>query len=271
MARYLKPLSTNAILTQPMRKSALICLLGITFYARSQNITLYGLSPSYSQMGKLAGKLGYNLNVTSAINAVSQTVEKKYFPAGHTHLLLHGLLVYQFNKKLSIGGGYAFGRHNIFGLRENEHRLIGQATYQQKIGKFVITHRGRFEWRQPTNLQTKITSQADIGRYQVWVTYPLYDPEKKKQGFYLSASNEAFFYFKGATNGPVSSRNGSLISEDWIHLGGGYNAGRSRVEAGYCFQQLVRNKAQDYRLFNLLQLNIYHTIHWNDVQFWWYL
>ena len=271
MARYLRTSQMKTILNKPMRKFTLICLLWIGFQAHSQNVTLYGISPSYSQMGKFNSKLGYNLNVTSAINAVNQTVEKKFFPAGHTHLLLHGLLVYQLNKKWSIGGGYAFGRHNIFGLRENEHRLIGQATYQHKLGKFVITHRGRFEWRQPTNLQTKITSQADIGRYQVWVTYPLYDPEKQKQGFYLSASNEAFLYFKGATNGPVSSRNGSILSENWMHAGGGYNAGRTRAELGYCFQGLVRNKAQDYRFFNLLQINIYHTINWNDVQFWWYM
>lgn len=254
-----------------MQKYTLLFLLMIVFQAKAQNVSLYGLSPSYSQMGKLSGKLGYNLNVTSAISAVSQTVENKYFPAGHTHLLLHGLLMYQVNKKLAIGGGYAFGRHNIFGLRENEHRLVGQATYQHRLGNFIITHRGRYEWRQPTNLQTKITSQADIGRYQVWVTYPLYDTEKKKQGFYLSASNEAFLYFKGATNGPVSSRNGSILSEDWMHLGGGYNAGKTRAELGYCFQALVRNKVQDYRFFNLLQINIYHTINWNDVQFWWYM
>jgi len=54
-------------------------------------------------------------------------------------------------------------------------------------------------------------------------------------------------------------------------LGGGYNAGKTRAELGYCFQALVRNKAQDYRFFNLLQINIYHTLNWNDVQFWWYL
>ena len=65
-----------------MRKFTLICLLWIGFQAHSQNVTLYGISPSYSQMGKFNSKLGYNLNVTSAINAVNQTVEKKFFPAG---------------------------------------------------------------------------------------------------------------------------------------------------------------------------------------------
>ncbi|MEZ4901140.1 MAG: DUF2490 domain-containing protein [Spirosomataceae bacterium] len=253
-----------------MRKYILILGFVLPFYLHAQDVILYGISPSYSQMGKFNNRLGYNLSAMSAINAVSQTIENKYFPASHTHFLLHGLLVYQL-KKWSVGGGYAFGRHNIFGLRENEHRLIGQANYQHKLGKFVITHRARYEWRQPTNLQTKVTSHANIGRYQCWITYPLYNPDKQKQGFFLSASNEAFLYFNGATNGPVSSRNGSLLSENWTHVGGGYNMGRTRAELGYCFQALVRNRAQDYRLFNLLQINIYHTIHWNDVQYWWYM
>lgn len=254
-----------------MKKALLLLLVLLTFRTFAQNLMLYGVSPSYSQAGKFSTKLGYNVNASSVVNAVSQTIDNKKFPSGHTHLVLHGLLTYQLNKKWVLAGGYAFGRHSIFGLRENEHRLVAQAMYQHKMGKTIITHRGRYEWRQPTNLQTKITSHADIGRYQIWVTYPLYDPATQKKGFYLSASNEAFLYFKGATNGPVSSRNGSILSENWMHLGGGYNAGRTRAELGYCFQALVRNKVQDYRFFNLLQINIYHTINWNDVQYWWYM
>ena len=254
-----------------MRKYAFFCLTLVYSTTFSQNLMLYGVSPSYSQMGKFNTKLGYNLNVSSVINAVSQTVDNKYFPATHTHLLLHGLLVYHVDKNLSVAAGYAAGRHNIFGLRENEHRLLGQAMYQHNLGKLIITHRGRYEWRQPTNLQTKTMSTAHIGRYQLWITYPLYNPKKQKHGFYLSASNEAFLYFKGATNGPVSSRNGSILSENWIHVGGGYNAGKTRAELGYCFQALVRNKVQDYRFFNLLQINIYHTINWSDVQYWWFI
>lgn len=254
-----------------MKKLLLVLGCALSIATQAQDLMLYGISPSYSQAGKFTKKLGYNINASSVMNAFSQTVDGKRFPSGHTHLVLHGLATYQLSKPLTIAAGYAFGRHSIFGLRENEHRLIAQATYQHKLGNFIITHRGRFEWRQPTNLQTRITSQASIGRYQVWATLPLYDPKKEKQGFFLSASNEAFLYFKGATNGPVSSRNGSLVSENWMHLGGGYNFGLTRAELGYCFQALVRNKAQDYRFFNLLQLNIYHTINWNDIQYWWYL
>ncbi|TAE97739.1 MAG: DUF2490 domain-containing protein [Runella slithyformis] len=238
--------------------------------AQAQNLMLFGASPSYSQMGKLSNKWAYSFNASSVIDAFDQTVEGKFFPATHTHFVVQGLGVYQINKQWTLGVGAGYGRHNIFWLRENEPRLLAQTTYQHKVGKWIFTHRARYESRHPINLKTGVRSSADIGRYQVWATLPLYDPAKQKQGYFLSASNEAFLYFKGATNGPVSSRNGSIFSENWTHLGGGYNTGNTRIEAAYCFQALVRNKPQDYRFFNLLQLNIYHTINWHDVQYWWY-
>lgn len=254
-----------------MRKFFILTFCFFSYQIHAQNLSLVGVSPSYSQLGKFNKKWGYNLNVTSAINAFSQTVDKKNFPAGQAHLILQGMLVYQITPKLSAAAGYGHGNHNIFGLRETENRLQAQVSYQHKTNSLILNHRGRFEFRSPLNLQTNIRSNASIFRYQIWATYPLYNPRKTKEGFFLSASNETFFYMKGATNGPVSSRNGGLLSENWLHLGGGYNWGSTRVEAGYCFQALVRNKAQDYRFFNLLQLNVYHTINWDDVQFWWYL
>jgi hypothetical protein len=253
-----------------MRFSLFIgCLLtSVTLLA--QNVSLVGISPSYFQTGKISKKWAYSLNATSVIDAFDKTVEGKYFPATHTHFILQGLGVYQLTPKMTVGVGAGYGRHNIFWLRENEPRLMAQTTYQHKIGRLIVSHRARHEFRLPKNLNTQVRSQAHIGRYQVWATLPLYDTKTQKQGFFLSASNEAFLYFKGATNGPVSSRNGALLSENWTHFGGGYNNGRTRFEGAYCFQALVRNKAQDYRFFNLLQFNVYHTINWHDVQYWWY-
>lgn len=232
---------------------------------------LVGASPNYSQIGKFGGRWGYHLNASSAISLMGQTIEQKFYPAGHTHLVATGMLTYQVNKQVTLAGGYAFGRHNIFGLRENEHRALVQGSFQHYARDLIVTHRGRLEMRYPLNLQTNVQSSASIFRYQIWLTYPLYDPQKTKKGVYLAASNEAFLYLKGATNGPVSSRNGGLLSENWMHAGFGYNAGRTRYEIGYCYQTLVRNQQQEYRFFNLLQLNLYHTIHWKDVQNWWYL
>ncbi|WP_394781038.1 hypothetical protein, partial [Undibacterium sp.] len=55
-----------------------------------------------------------------------------------------------------------------------------------------------------------------------------------------------FWYLEGATNGPVSSKNGVFettnCSENWLHLAGGYNLGKARVELGYCYQTLIRNR-----------------------------
>lgn len=237
----------------------------------AQNIMLFGASPSYAQAGKVGGKWSYNFNVTSAVSLMGQTVEGKYYPAGHTHLVGTGLLSYQVSKQVALAGGYAFGRHNIFGLRENEHRLMAQASYQHYARELIVTHRGRLELRYPLNLQTNVQSNASIFRYQVWLTYPLYDPKETKKGYYLAASNEAFLYLRGATNGPVSAKNGGLLSENWMHVGGGYNADRTRYEVGYCYQSLIRNPKQEYRFFNLIQFNVYHTIHWKDIQSWWYL
>jgi Protein of unknown function (DUF2490) len=254
-----------------MKKNLILAAFLLPFIAKAQDLTLYGLSPSYSQMGKLTKKLNYTFNVSSAINNFDQTVDGKFFPATHTHLVMQGLVGYQLNPKFSVAGGYGYGRHNIFGLRENEPRFLVQTNFQHKANNFVFTHRLRYELRYPMNIKTHIRAKADVVRYQAWVNYPLYDTKAKKSGMYLSASNEAFLYLTGAINGPVSSKNGPLWAENWSHIGCGYNTGRTRFEAGYCFQTLVRNKAQDRRNFNLLQLNVYHTINWDDVQYWWYL
>jgi hypothetical protein len=248
----------------------IVFLFLFSFTLQAQDLSLYGISPSYSLTGKLARKLAYNVNLTSVINTFDQTVDGKFFSSGHTHFLKTGMLIYQLNKKFSVGGGYTHGSHNIFGLKENEHRFLGQLGYQTKWNNIVFTNRLRYELRYPFNEKTGIRSSADVLRYQFWVTYPLYDSKVGNEGFFLSASNEAFLYLKGAINGPVSSKNGGLWSENWSHLGAGYNAGRTRIELGYCFQTLVRNQAKDYRFFNLLQVNLYSTLNWDDVQFWWY-
>jgi Protein of unknown function (DUF2490) len=253
-----------------MTRCLLILLLLVSFVAHAQELNLTGISPSYSQTGKLSSKWAYNLNLTSVIDPFDKVVDGKLFPKTHTHLIVQGLLVYQLNKSVALAGGYGFGRHNIFGIREDEPRFLLQGSYQHKIQKFNLTHRGRYELRYPLTIAKQVRSKADIFRYQVWATYPLYDVDKQKRGFYLAASNEAFFYLSGAKNGPVSSKNGPLWAENWTHLGGGYNAGRTRFELGYCFQTLVRNKAQDRRNFHLLQLNVLHTINWDDLVYWWY-
>lgn len=247
----------------------------IIFRANSQDLHLRGIAINYSQTGKISSRLTYNVQISSVYNTSTLKISEKTFPACHTHFIPHVLLNYKITDKWNVGGGYAFGRHDIFGLRENEHRLIAQTGYNQKIKKITINNRGRLELRSPLNLQTNIRSNATIFRYQLGLNYPLYDPKKFKKGtvpkgFYALASNELFLYMKGATNGPVSSRNGLLVSENWSNIGLGYTTGKNRIEVGYGFQSLVRNKKQDMRYFSLLQLSFSTSINWGDIQYWYY-
>lgn len=256
-------------------KRFLILLTFLSYQLKAQDLNLKGFSPNYYQTGSIAGNLGYNLNVSS-ISSLSETVDNKEFPSGQLHFVAQLMLIQKLNKHFTAGLGYGYGSHNIFGLKETENRYIGQASYLHSLGKFSVNHRLRYEYRTPTNLKTNITDDASILRYQTYFTLPLYNPKETKKGFYLSASNEAFLYLKGATNGPVSSKNGvyemSNVSEDWAHLACGYNmGGKARVELGYCFQALIRNKQYDIRYLNLAQLNVYVNLNWENLQTWWYL
>ena len=253
-----------------MKKVILSLFVTLINTCFSQDLHLRGVGTTYSQTGKVSKKWNYNLNVTSVYNAYNQTIGEKTFPSGHVHFVPHLGFIRKMNDNVNAGFGYGFGRHDIFGLRENEHRLFVQSTYSKKYPRFSVSQRGRFEYRSPLNLKTNIRSDAAIGRYQLSAVFPFYDTKTSKKGFYASASNEIFFYVKGATNGPVSSKNGSLLSENWSNIGLGYTNKKNRFELGYGFQALVRNKAQDMRFINLCTLSYSTTINWDDVQFWFY-
>lgn len=247
----------------------LLFFIGIKLSA--QDLHLVGLASNYSQTGRITKKWNYNLHILSVYNASSLSIENKKFPSGHTHFIPHLLANRKINDKLTLGGGIAYGIHNIFGLRENEPRFMLQSGYQHKLARFNINHRVRLEMRFPKNMDSGIADNAQILRYQVGINTPFYNPKSQKNGFYGFLSNEMFLYLKGATNGPVSSKNGLLLSEDWVNVGLGYNTGKNRIELGYGFQSLVRNKQQDMRYFNLLQINYHITLNWDDLQYWWYL
>ncbi|MCU0326189.1 MAG: DUF2490 domain-containing protein [Spirosomaceae bacterium] len=248
----------------------IVCFLCV-YYCQAQDLSLRGLVTNYSQVGRINKKWNYNVQVLSVYNASNLNIGDKSFPSGHCHFVPHFLVNRKINDRFSVGGGIAYGRHNIFGLKESEPRLMIQGAYNQKFKKLSLNHRGRLELRYPLNLSTQIRDNATIMRYQLGVSYLLYNPKEFKKGLYGLVSNEMFLYLKGATNGPVSSRNGLLLSEDWINLGLGYNTGKNRIEVGYGFQSLVRNKKQDMRYLNMLQINYHVTLNWDDLQGWWYM
>jgi Protein of unknown function (DUF2490) len=253
-----------------------VLLLVLLFSSQitAQNLNLLGVNPNYSQTGNIVKNLGYNLNISS-VSLFTENVNNKEFTGTQAHLVAQLLLIQKFNKHFTAGLGYGYGKHNIFGLKEVEDRFIGQTNFIHNIGKFTVNHRLRYEYRTPLNLKTNIKDDASILRYQTFLTYPFYNPKESKKGFYLTASNEAFFYLKGATNGPVSSKNGEFemvnTSEDWLHVACGYNMGKARVELGYCFQTLIRNPKLEMRNLNLAQINIFINLNWEEVQNWWYL
>ena len=246
----------------------------LIFQSKAQNLNLVGINPNYAQTGNIVRNLGYNLNIAS-ISSFSETVNNKEFIGGQLHFVAQLLLIQKLNKHFAVGLGYGYGNHNIFGLKEVEDRFIGQTNFLHNFGKFAFNHRLRYEYRTPLNLKTNIKDDASILRYQTFLTYPFYNPKESKRGFYLTASNEAFFYLKGANNGPVSSKNGEFeivsTSENWLHVAGGYNMGKVRVELGYCFQTLIRNPKLELRNLNLAQINVFVNLNWEQVQNWWYL
>lgn len=257
-----------------MKKNFLLLIFITSYQLNAQNLNLEGLSPNYYQTGNIYKNFGYNLNVSS-INSFSEMVDNKEFTSGQLHFVAQMLLIQKFNKHFAAGVGYGYGNHNIFGLKEKENRYLGQIGYLHNLGKVVFNHRLRFEYRMPMNLKTNVSGDASILRYQTFLTVPFYNQKETKKGFYMSASNETFWYLQGAENGPVSSKNGVFeminSSEDWLHLAGGYNLGKARIELGYCYQTLIRNKKLEMRNLNLVQLNVYLNLNWEDLQSWWYL
>ncbi len=257
-----------------MKRVFLLLTVVTSFQLNAQNLNLEGFTPNYYQLGNIHKGFGYNLNVSSILS-LPEKVGNQEFPSGQLHFVAQLMLIQKFNKHLTAGLGYGYGIHNIFGLKENENRYLGQVGYLHNLSKFVLNHRLRYEYRLPLNMKTNVLDDASILRYQTYLTLPLYNPKETKKGFYLSASNEIFWYLKGADNGPVSSKNGVFeminSSEGWLHLAGGYNLGKARVEVGYCYQTLIRNKKLEIRNLNLLQVNLYLNLNWEDLQSWWYL
>ena len=193
---------------------AVIFSFGI-IHARSQDLYLRGVATNFTQMGKITPKWSYNLHILSVINTSAVRINDKLFPSGHVHFVPYFLLNYKLTDKWNVGGGYAFGRHDIFGLRENEHRLVIQTAYNQKINKFTFNNRGRLELRSPLNLQTNVRSDATIFRYQLGLNYPFYDTKKFKSGFYALASNEIFLYLKRSEERRVGKECCSWCRSRW--------------------------------------------------------
>ncbi|WP_019990377.1 DUF2490 domain-containing protein [Rudanella lutea] len=230
-------------------------LLAINASVQAQTWTYFGLFPQYSQTGNVSKRLNYNAFISSTVDPFHKSTETKYFPTSDLQLYLQPSLHYKLTPNTQLGIGYAHVRHHLFGLYVNENRVWAQAVSSLPLGKGRLTHRLRYEERYPLNLKTKQWSYAQLFRYHVGFTLPLYNPKEQKKGPFVSVSNEAFLCLSGARNSPVSSKN-AFYGENWISGGIGYNFGNQlgKLELGYNYQDLIRNKAGDHRHLHLAQI-----------------
>ncbi|KAA9349203.1 DUF2490 domain-containing protein [Larkinella humicola] len=236
----------------------------------AQPLHFVGVFPALSQTGTLSKKILYSVYASATIDAFDQTVENIRYPATNLQLYVQPGIVYKIKPDWQAAVGYAYARHNLFGLRVNENRLWAQTVYNHALPKGRLAHRLRYEERYPLNLKTNIQSKATLLRYQLGYHFQLYDSKTQKQGFSISASHEVFLCLTGAKNSPVSSKN-AFCGENWSYAGVGYTTAKAgRIEAGYMLQNLVRNPQRDHRYLHLFQITYHSTFRLDDLLVWLY-
>ncbi|GAB3935415.1 DUF2490 domain-containing protein [Larkinella terrae] len=252
-------------------KPVFVILLTLSIHGlAAQPLHFFGVFPSVSQTGTIHSKFLYNVLASSTVDAFNQTVENVHYPATQLQLYVQPGIIYKLKPDWTAALGYAFARHNLFGLRVNENRLWAQTGYNHPLPIGRLTHRLRYEERYPLNKKTDIQSKATLFRYQLGYNLPLYDLKKQKQGFSLSATHEFFLCLTGATNSPISSKN-AFCGENWSFVGVGYTTAKTgRIEAGYMLQNLVRNPHRDHRYLHLFQVTYSATFRLDDLMVWLY-
>lgn len=229
----------------------------------------FGFFPQYAQTGSIAKRLTYNAFVSSTLDPFRRITETKYFPANDLQLYLQPSLHYKLTPNTQLGIGYAYVKHHLFGLYVNENRVWAQAVAGHPLWKGRLMHRLRYEERYPLNLKTRQWSYAQLFRYHVGYTLPLYKAKVRQAGPFVSVSNEAFLCLSGAKNSPVSSKN-AFYGENWTYGGVGYNFGNrwGKVEIGYTFQDMVRNPAKEHRHLHLVQATWSTNFSFDDLGIW---
>ena len=254
-----------------MRIGLLFLLLVTSRICFAQDWAFFGFFPTISQSGSLGKKMQYNFYLSSTIDAFHQTVAEKEYPATALQYYIQPSLSYKFSPNVQVGVGYAYVKHNLFGLHVNENRLWAQAVAAHDVpilGRTKLSHRLRYEERYPLNMKTNQWSYATLFRYQLGATLPFYDPKVQKTGFYASASNEFFLCLTGAINSPISSKNG-FYGENWLYGGIGYTTRKyGKIEVGYMYQNLIRNPQQDHRYLHLLQATWFANFDLSEIAVW---
>jgi hypothetical protein len=256
-----------------MRYVYILLLVVNSSICLAQDWSFYGFFPAISQSGNLGKKLQYNLYLSATVDAFHQTILEKQFLPTALQYYIQPSLSYKLSPNMQVGLGYAYVKHNLFGIYVNENRVWAQGVFTHDVpalGRTKLSHRVRYEERYPLNMKTEQWSYATLIRYQFGINVPFYDPKTSTKGFYGTAFNEFFFCLTGARNSPISSKN-RFYGENWMFGGVGYNTGKyGKIELGYMFQDLIRNPQQNHRYLHLIQATWAANFDLSEIGVWLY-
>lgn len=233
-----------------MRKATLIVgFVVLCFDAFGQNLTFYGLLPALNHTGRISKKINYNIFLSTTIDAFDEKIKNVEYPATDLQFYVQPGIIYVHSPRWNFAGSYTYQRNNPFnGNFVNEHRLWQQVVFSIPLPVGKITQRVRVEERFIENRVTGNYPYSTRLRYQLGFNRPLQGRTIEKNEFYFNAYNECYFSVTGARN--------ALYSENWTYAALGYDLGKlGRLESGALMQVAVRNKKQDLRFLNLVQVS----------------
>ncbi|MBX9852134.1 MAG: DUF2490 domain-containing protein [Cytophagaceae bacterium] len=239
-----------------MRKVLLSAVLSafISILSTAQDLTFYGVVPSYSQTGIINKKFDYNFFASTTTSIFSMTYADVDYPAKLLQVYIQPSIIYKFRPNLNFSASitYNYQRSNPNANYFNEWRGWQQAIFSHNPFRYKgrLSHRVRFEERLIKNSgeEYRLTTRL---RYQIGYTVPLQGRTMDAHEFYFNSYCE--FYFS-ISNPPDRPRN-ALHSEDWLYAGLGYHTGKmGRIEVGPIFQTNVRDRQHDRRNLGVLQI-----------------
>lgn len=237
-----------------MKKSSLIIVCILSFnYLNAQNLNFLGTLPAYSQTGKLAKKLNYNIYISQCLDLFNEKIANVEYPASDLQLYFQPSLIYLYSPNLNFAVSitYNYQKSNPDVPFRKEWRPWQQATYSQAIGYSKLTHRIRFEERLIKVDATGKWPLTTRVRYQTGLSFPLNGKTLEDKEFYFNCYQEAYF----TLTVPQNQIRSALYSEEWLYAGIGYQIPKyGKLEIGPLSQFNVRNVNKDLRNLFLLQI-----------------
>lgn len=165
-----------------------ILVFSLIFFSLPNNSVAQNGSKMYGDWLMYFGQV--RLNETWSVHNELQWRNHEMLP-NLEQLLIRGGVNYHFNQKFFVTAGYGYISTHPFDKElirtiSNEHRIWQQAMYRNRLGRFFMEHRLRYE-------QRWINSQfAQRGRYRLMLTVPLNKPEIEPGTFVVAVYNELF-------------------------------------------------------------------------------